>query len=111
MTNQVSFLEPIQVQELMNKNLAYVIDVREPKEYAQVHISGVSLMALSMFNPSDVLPPNNKLLVLHCRSGLRCGLASEQLITAGYKDKIYRMAGGLQAWAAAGLPTEIGTET
>ena len=91
MINQVSFLEPIEVQELMDKNLAYVIDVREPKEYAQVHISGVSLMALSMFNPSDVLPPNNKLLVLHCRSGLRCGLASEQLITAGYKDKIYRM--------------------
>ena len=26
MINQVSFLEPIEVQELMDKNLAYVID-------------------------------------------------------------------------------------
>ena len=111
MTQQVQFLEPAEVLEKLNDGTAYVIDVREPDEYAVAHIAGVPLMALSQFDPSAVAPPENKTLIIHCRSGRRCGLASEQLIAAGYKGKIFRMSGGLLAWTAAGLPVETGENT
>jgi len=111
MTQQVKFFEPAEVFAKLNDGTAYVIDVREPDEYAEAHIAGVPLMALSQFNPSAVSPPENKTLIIHCRSGRRCGLATEQLIAAGYKGEIHRMTGGLLAWTAAGLPVETGAST
>lgn len=40
MTQQVTFLEPAEVQAKLNDGTAYVIDVREPDEYAVAHIAG-----------------------------------------------------------------------
>lgn len=111
MSQQVSFLEPEEVASMLHDDSAYVIDVREADEYAQGHIAGVPLMPLSQFDPGAVSPPEDKVLIIHCRSGRRCGLASEQLVAAGYKGKIYRMAGGILAWTAAGLPVEAGSST
>jgi rhodanese-related sulfurtransferase len=111
MTQQVTFLEPAEVLAKLNDGTAYVVDVREANEYAEAHIAGVTLMPLSQFDPSAISPPADKTLIFHCRSARRCGLASEQLIAAGYKGEFYRMAGGLLAWTAAGLPVETGAST
>ena len=107
MSNQVKFLEPIEVLEKIRNGSAYVVDVREPHEYAQAHIKNVPLMSMSQFDPKEIKPAKNQLLILHCRSGQRCGIVSEQLIASGYKGSIYRMSGGLLAWEKAGLPLEI----
>lgn len=111
MTEQVKFLEPAEVMEKIKAGTAYVIDVREANEYAESHIAGVPLMALSEFDPSAVQPPEDKMLIIHCRSGRRCGLATEQLIAAGYTGEVHRMTGGLLAWTAAGLPVETNSGT
>ncbi|NNE84203.1 MAG: rhodanese-like domain-containing protein [Alphaproteobacteria bacterium] len=108
MTQQVMFLDPAEVLEKIKDGSAYVIDVREPHEYAEAHIAGVALMPLSQFDPSAVSPPEDKTLIFHCRSGRRCGMAAERLVDAGYTGKIYRLAGGLLAWTADGLPLETG---
>lgn len=106
MTEQVSFLEPAQVKAKLDDGTAYLIDVREPHEYAEAHIAGAKLMPLSQFDPGAIAPPQGKTLILHCRSARRCGLASEQLIAAGYTGEIKRMAGGILAWVEGGLPVE-----
>ncbi len=111
MMQQVKFLEPTEVLAKLNDGTAYIIDVREPHEYSEMHIAGVTPMPMSQFDPSAVSPPENKTLIFQCRSGQRCGMASEQLIDAGYEGEIYRMAGGLLAWTAAGLPVETGAST
>lgn len=111
MAEQVRFLQPVEVQKKIDEGAAYVVDVREPDEYAQAHIAGVELLPLSQFEPSAVAPPPGKMLIIHCRSGRRCGLAAEQLIAAGYKGDIYRMVGGLLAWTEAGLPVKTGADT
>lgn len=108
MTAQVAFLEPAEVRQKLEDGTAYLVDVREPHEYAQAHIAGATLMPLSQFDPSAIAPPENRTLIFHCRSGQRCGMASERLIAAGYDGEFYRMAGGLLAWSAAGLPVESG---
>jgi rhodanese-related sulfurtransferase len=106
MSNQVKFLEPIEVLKKIRTGSAYVVDIREPHEHAQSHIKNVPLMSLSKFNPKEIKPAENQLLILHCRSGHRCGIVSDQLIASGYKGLIYRMSGGLLAWEKAGLPLE-----
>jgi len=111
MTQQVMFLDPAEVLAKLNDGSAYLIDVREPHEYADAHVAGSTPMPLSHFDPSSVVPPENKTLIFQCRSGQRCGMASEQLVAAGYTGEIYRMAGGLLAWTAAGLPVETGAST
>jgi len=108
MQQQIKFLEPADVQAKLADGTAYLIDVREPNEYTEAHIAGATLMPLSQFDPAAVAPPPGKTLIIHCRSGRRCGLAAEQLITSGYRGEIHRMTGGLLAWVDAGLPVQHG---
>ena len=111
MRQPVTFLEPAEVLEKLEEGTAYIVDVREPHEYTEAHIVGVTLMPLSQFDPKAITPPENKTLIFQCRSGQRCGVASERLIAAGYEGEIHRMAGGLLAWLAAGLPVESGASS
>lgn len=81
------------------------IDVREPGEWAEAHIAGTSLVPLGSFDPSGV--PADQAVVLICRSGARSTAAARALHAAGRRD-VVNMAGGVLAWAAAGLPLETG---
>jgi rhodanese-related sulfurtransferase len=42
-----------------------------------------------------------------CASGIRCGMASELLARAGFPE-LYRLAGGIMGWKAAGGPVVQG---
>lgn len=111
MTQQVKFLDPTEVLAKLDDGTAYLVDVRELHEYTDAHVSGATLMPLSQFDPGAVAPPENKTLIFQCRSGQRCGMAAERLIDSGYTGEIYRMAGGLLAWIATGLPVESDPNT
>ncbi|OFX12779.1 MAG: hypothetical protein A2516_08005 [Alphaproteobacteria bacterium RIFOXYD12_FULL_60_8] len=100
---------PVQtVMDWVAAGQALLIDVRETDEYAEAHIPGAHLMPLSTFQPSKLPDPGDKKLVIHCRSGNRCGLASMKLLAAGYRGEINRMQGGIIAWAQAGGATKHG---
>jgi rhodanese-related sulfurtransferase len=45
-----------------------------------------------------------KPVILYCRSGDRSGMAADALRASGWEA--YSVAGGLVAWAEAGLPLE-----
>ncbi len=105
---QVVMLTANDVRERIADGTAYVVDVREPHEHAEVRISGAHLVPLSNFDSSQISPADGLDLVLHCRSARRCGIAAEQLIAEGYSGTIYRMAGGILDWIAADFPVETG---
>ncbi len=87
-----------------------LIDVRERDENAAERIEGALNLPLSSFNPAQVpIPPEGKRLVIHCRSGVRCGSASNLLLAAGWDGEIVRMQGGIMGWASAGAPTVRGS--
>ncbi len=97
-------VDPQTVMEWLEKGEAVIIDVREPQEWAGAHIDGAQNNPLSAFDPAKVPTPEDKKVVLHCHSGVRCGMASEMLRLSGYTSPLHRMAGGLVAWHQAGGP-------
>ncbi len=84
---------------------AVLIDVREPDEHRREHIPGAVLAPLSTFDPAQVgSHGNDAKYILHCKSGVRSKQAALKFAAAGH-GQVYSLAGGIQAWAVAGLET------
>jgi len=88
---------------------AEIIDVREPAEYEIVSIPGSTLIPkgeiLSGAALSDL--PQDKEIVVYCKSGVRSAEALAALKQAGLKNSVH-VQGGVLAWAAQvdpSLPT------
>ncbi len=78
----------------------YVIDVREPKEYADGHIPGaVNIPLRTLAQNLDKVPADQPVL-LYCASGLRAGTATAALRLLGY-DNVKSFPGGWKAWSGA----------
>ena len=107
-TPQVSMLSATETRARISDGTAYVVDVREPHENAQMRITGSHLVPLSIFDASRITPEDGQDLILHCRIGQRCGVAADQLLAAGYPGRIFRMTGGILEWIAADFPVETG---
>lgn len=90
----------------LDDNKAVLIDIREADEYARDHIPGARLMPLSTFDPAKAPAAPEKIGVFYCRSGNRTGQAAAQLLATGFRE-IYHLDGGMQHWAAAGLPVSV----
>jgi len=94
----------ITVQQLKSKIDAdenfYLIDVREPSEYEIVKIPTSHLIPKQGFLDGSVLAalPQDKPIVLHCRSGVRSAECLAILKNAGFADASH-VAGGVIAWA------------
>ncbi|HEX2910795.1 MAG TPA: rhodanese-like domain-containing protein [Chloroflexia bacterium] len=83
------------------------LDVREPYEYAQVHIPGSKLLPLSHFTGAGLkeLGDLDREIVVVCHSGNRSAVASQYLAQLGYK-KVSNLSGGITSWLMQGLPSE-----
>jgi rhodanese-related sulfurtransferase len=93
------------LKSLIDRQEAYLIDVREASEYASDHILGANLLPLATFDPSLVTFDPNKTLVLYCQSGRRSTLAAQKLFEAGF-TQVAHLKGGLPTWKNAGYATE-----
>lgn len=94
---------------LANGGTPYVIDVRRPDEFAEVHVKGARLFPLDDLNPAKVaadlkVPPARTIHVL-CKSGMRAGKAADKFRAAGIAN-VCVVEGGTDACVAAGLPVE-----
>lgn len=112
MSDQAHMVSADQVKTWMDSDQAVVFDVREANEYMEAHIPGTILLPLSRFDAGLVrrtleATPDRR-LVLHRRSGIRCGMAAAKLRQSGFDGEINRMAGGIGAWYKAGLPIASG---
>ncbi|MFD2421985.1 adenylyltransferase/sulfurtransferase MoeZ [Amycolatopsis pigmentata] len=86
-----------------------LIDVREPNEYEIVNIKGAKLIPKDRILSGEALAelPQDKPIVLHCKSGARSAEALAALHRAGFRDATH-LGGGVLAWARqidTSLPT------
>jgi len=86
---------------------AFILDVREPSEWAQFHIPGATLIPLgSLPNRLNEVPKDRQVVVV-CRTGIRSAQGRDILLNAGF-TKVTSMTGGMNAWQAQGLPIATG---
>ena len=81
---------------------ALLLDVREPDEWAAGHAPGAKHLPLGELGARVEELPKDRPIVAVCRVGGRSGKATEALVNAGYD--VVNLAGGMQAWDAAGQP-------
>ena len=76
-----------------------LIDVREPNEYEIVSIPGATLIPKGRILSGEALAeiPQDKPVVLHCKSGVRSAEALAALQKAGFRDAVH-VGGGVLAW-------------
>ena len=79
-----------------------LLDVREQHEWVAGHIEGALHVPISELDAHRDEFDTTRLIVTVCRSGPRAAAVAAALNRAGYRAEA--LAGGLEAWAAAGMP-------
>ena len=78
---------------------AVIRDVREEDEYASGHIPGAVLLPVGTIDEetaAEVIPAEDSVVLVYCRSGNRSKTASKALAELGYTE-IYEF-GGIRDW-------------
>ena len=97
----------IEATQLINRQNAVLLDVREPKEFeggrlpAAIHIPLSQLAARA----NELAKLAARPVVAYCGTGRTSRMAGGALAKAGFKE-IYSLQGGLAAWKKDGLPVE-----
>ncbi len=79
----------------------FLIDVREPNEYEIVSIPGATLIPKGQFLSGAALEklPQDRRIVLHCKSGARSAECLAVVKNAGFSDAVH-VGGGVLAWVS-----------
>ena len=94
--------------QLINREDALVVDVRDPGEYGAGHILGAKNVPLSRIDAggSEIAPKRKeKPVIVYCDTGNRSAKAAAALRSQGFA-RVVSLAGGIGAWQQAGLPVE-----
>ena len=77
----------------------FLVDVREPSEWDIVKIPGATLIPKQGFIDGSALAalPQDKPIILHCKSGVRSAECLAVLKNAGFSDATH-VSGGVVAW-------------
>jgi len=86
---------------------AFILDVRQPEEWADAHIPGSTLIPLGDLEGRINEVPKDQEIVVVCRSGNRSAQGRDILKQAGF-TQVTSMAGGLNEWKADGYETVSG---
>ena len=87
---------------------AFILDVREGREYLQGHVPGAVLIPMSQLTSRLGEVPKDLPVHVICRSGNRSASMASFLERAGVDA--YSVAGGTDAWMRSGRPVVTGRE-
>lgn len=98
-------LQPAELKAQIAQGDAVLIDVREPFEHRAEWVEGAVLMPLDTLDPEAIRQRfPGKQIIFHCAGGKRSAKACAAF-AQGQSDPTYHLAGGIEAWKQAGLPT------
>jgi rhodanese-related sulfurtransferase len=96
-------MSPADLAECLNANEVLIVDVRETYEFDDARIEGAINLPLSTLSETPLPDADGKTIVLSCAGGVR-SVTAYQICQARGENVDRHLAGGLRAWAAAGLP-------
>jgi len=93
--------------QLINRERAVVVDLREPAEFAAGHMTGAKNVPLDQLQDRLAAVVKNKTvpLLLVCATGSRAQRAVATAKKLGY-EQAQAIGGGLKSWKEANLPVE-----
>lgn len=98
-------LNPQEAVQLMNKEHAIVLDIRDNDAFRSGHI--IDALSMPKAKSQDVIKKlgknRTKPLIITCYTGTSAESIASELRHAGFHTHI--LAGGMRAWSAANLPT------
>ena len=111
LTRGYAALTPAALTQLINREDAQVIDVREPAEYAAGHLpESRNIPAAQLSERITELDKYKETpLILVCQTGPRSTGACKQLIAQGFA-RVHNLEGGIAGWREAGLPLKKGAK-
>jgi rhodanese-related sulfurtransferase len=101
-TREVGVAEAVQ---LINRQDAVILDVREPGEFKAGHIPNARNVPESALAArlKELDKLKGKPILVACASGNRSAPACSALQKAGF-EQVYALSGGMGAWQQAGMP-------
>jgi rhodanese-related sulfurtransferase/glyoxylase-like metal-dependent hydrolase (beta-lactamase superfamily II) len=99
---------PMLQEELAEGNPPFILDIRNPREWAAKHLDGSVNIPLNHLQERIAEVPRDRRLAVHCAGGYRSSIAASILQQYGLTNLI-ELAGGVAAWEAAKLPLNIGS--
>lgn len=84
---------------------AFLLDVREPFEYDEAHVEGVTLIPVGQLaeRAGELAHLKDQCVLIICRGGVRSAKASLILSGMGFKSPL-NVAGGMNDWKKFKLP-------
>jgi sulfur-carrier protein adenylyltransferase/sulfurtransferase len=104
--SRIEEVDPRAAREEVEGGGALLIDVREPHEWDEAHISGAKLVPQGTVAEriAELAPDTSQRVLLHCRVGNRSARVADALHNELGYDNVASVAGGIEAWRDAGLP-------
>jgi len=101
------WVSTLQATQMINREDALVLDVREAAEYAKGHILGAKNVPLAELErrAGEFDKHKSKPVIVTCDSGSRATRAIGTLKGRGFAN-VVNLAGGYGGWQQAGLPVE-----
>jgi rhodanese-related sulfurtransferase len=103
-STDIPSIKPSLASEMLAKNEAIMIDVREQDEWDDYHIEGAMLVPLTQIkkHTGALEKYKDQTVVLLDQGDRRSNLAADTLFRAGF-SKVYIIEGGILAWNEEGL--------
>jgi rhodanese-related sulfurtransferase len=97
----------LEATQMINRQDALVLDVREQAEFAQSHILNARGLPLSQIETrvGDFEKFKGKPVIVYCATGNRSSAATAALRKHGFSN-VVNLSGGFAAWQQAGLPVQ-----
>ena len=101
------WVSTLEATQLMNREDALVIDVRDADAYAKGHILGAKSVPLADLarRSGDLGKHKSKAVIVSCQTGDRSAAAAATLRQNGF-SRVHPLNGGFAAWQQAGLPVQ-----
>lgn len=101
----VKEISPQQAVQLMNRDGAAILDVRDPKDFQAGHIVGAINIPEAKIAERlrELEAARERPLLLYCSTGMVSGRAGSLLKKNGF-GRLYSLRGGISAWRQENFP-------
>jgi phage shock protein E len=100
-------VKPADVPDLLRDG-AMLVDVREEIEWDEARIAGAIHRPMTDFATWWAEVPDDRTVVVYCRTGSRSGRVVEALVEQAGMDNLVNLEGGIVAWAEHGFEVAEG---